>query len=136
MSGIARKFAVSAGGVVADQTVHIFLHGKIKTAVFPPVTRMACHTVLLVGNWGGTVVVDDVFLAAHPSGLGIERLPCPVLGMLHLLGCFCMANQASLRNLRSGPEIAIQFLELAVIGRGCLYWFDNGRCHSLSGKRV
>ena len=99
MSGVARQFAVGAGRVVADQAVHVLLDVEIETAVFPAVTRMTCHAVLLVRNRRSAVVVDDILLATHLSGLGIDGLPCPVLGVLHLLGGFGVAGQASFASL-------------------------------------
>ena len=86
---------------MTDQAIDILLGLEVETRILPAITGMASHAVLLVGNGGRAVVVDDVFLAQLLAGFWIGIFPGPVLCMLNLLGRFGVATQAGLGHLRS-----------------------------------
>jgi hypothetical protein len=85
VAGQARQLAVGAGGVVADQAVHVVLGGEVELVVLPAVAHVAGGAELVVGGHGRAEVVDDVLLAQALLGLRIHELPGPVLGFLYLL---------------------------------------------------
>jgi len=113
-----RQLAVGAGGVVADQTVHIVLGGEVEFLVLPAVADVAGGAELIVRRHGGAEVVDDVLFAQALFGVRVHELPGPVLGFLHLFGGLGVAGETGLGDFRAAGEGLFQGVELAVVGGG------------------
>ena len=100
---------------MTDDTVDICFRGEVEGVICPAITNMACTTEGLVGINRGAEIVDNIFLAQLLLGLGIYKLPGPVLGVVHLLGCLGMAGQAGLGYFGTILEMLIQLLKFGMV---------------------
>jgi hypothetical protein len=93
VAGAGRGFFVSAGAIMADQTVYFGLIGKIKILIFPAVANMAAGTARLVRGNGNTEIVKSIDFSAL-NLLTVNLLleaPGPVTGFHNLPGSIIMA---------------------------------------------
>ena len=136
-AGKTGGLGVLAGMVVAHQAVNVFFDAEVKFVVAPAVADMAAVAGRFVRTHRGAEVVDDVLLAQHLLGGGVDEFPLPVLGLVDLLGRLRVAAQAGLGHRGAGVKLPVQFLELAVVG--CRFQqLDRrrrGGCASRCGKK-
>ena len=72
-----------------------------------------------------TEVINDILFTKALLIFRVKKLPGPVLGLVDLLCSFCVTLDAGLRYLGARFKMNLQFLELAVISRGCRKNGDN-----------
>jgi hypothetical protein len=80
---------------------------------------MAFRAMGKVGLGRDTEIIQNVALANALLVVRIQKLPGPVLGFLELLGRLGMTFDTGSRDLGTGLEILLQFLELVMIS--CRY---------------
>lgn len=109
---------VGAGGVMADETIDIFLCAKVETFIFPSVTDMATGAIWIVGLWGNAEIIQHIALAEALSAVRIEKLPGPMFGLVDLSCRLGMTSQAGPGDRRARREFSLEFLETAVVRSG------------------
>ena len=119
MSRQPRQFLVGAGGVVTDDAVDVFLGGEIEALVAEAVTHVTGGAEPHVAGGGGAEIVDNMLFAKLLSGVRVEVVPGPVLGLVDLFGCLRVTGQTGFGHSRTIVEISLQCLELAVIRGRC-----------------
>jgi hypothetical protein len=125
-AGALGRLVVGAGGVVADQTVDPSVVGEVERRVLPAIAGVAGGAARLVGAHVGAEVVQHVPLAELLAGVRVVVVPGPVDRLADLVPGLGVAFQAGFGDLATTVELALEFLELAVVGgrdvlgrRGC-----------------
>ena len=110
-SGSGRRLFVGAGGVVADQAIHLRGVGQIETGILPAVADVATGAARFVRPDGNAEVVDGIDLPAVDA-FSVNDLggrPGPVAGLHDVGRRLLMALQANFRRFgaagdRTGDE--------------------------------
>jgi hypothetical protein len=106
--GAGREFFVSGSGVVANETIHIFLNGEIKIFVFPTVANVATGATRLVGLDIYAEVVNECLFAQCLAGGFIDIFPRPVRGMHNFIGGLGVAGEAGFGDILRGCKGSLQ----------------------------
>ena len=120
VAGHGGELLVGAGLLVADETIHLGLVGKVETLVLEPIADMAGGAAGLVGGHGHTEVVHhESCLSKLPFRI-IRCDPAPVKRLLDLLARLGVAAEAGFRHLRTALELLFEGLEFRVVRRHVL----------------
>ena len=94
MPASGRKFAISSGGIMTDQTINILFNRKIIIFFLPTITGMTAGAPAPVRLWRYSEIINDMGLAqAFFSPL--VTLPGPMNRTVYLTGCLIVTFQTS-----------------------------------------